>query len=48
MRTLALPREKPRPLPQPLAAASPADAHDPAIDAVDELAAGGQASVEAG
>ena len=24
------------------------DAHDPAIDAVDELAAGGQAAVEAG
>mgnify|MGYP006983344706 CR=1 FL=1 len=40
-------REKPRPLPEPLAAAAATNAHDPAIDTVDEAAIGGQAAVEA-
>jgi hypothetical protein len=48
MRTPLPTREKPRPLPEPLAATATTDAHDPAIDAVDELAAGGQAAAEAG
>ena len=48
MRTLITTREKPRPLPEPLAAAATANAENPAIDTVDELAAGGQAAVEAG
>jgi len=47
MRTLLTTREKPRPLPEPLAAATTANAENPAIDAVDELAAGGQAAAEA-
>ena len=48
MRALIHAREKPRPLPEPLAAAAATNAENPAIDAVDELAAGGQAAVEAG
>jgi hypothetical protein len=47
MRALIPAREKPRPLPEPLAAAAATNAENPAIDAVDELAAGGQAAVEA-
>lgn len=48
MRALFLPRKKLRPLPEPLAAAATANAHDPAIDAVDELAVSGEAAAEAG
>jgi hypothetical protein len=48
MRALIPARKKLRPLAEPLAAAAAANAHDPAIDAVDELAAGGQAAAEAG
>ena len=48
MRTLLPAREKPRPLPEPLAAAATTDTHDPAIDTVDELAVGGQAAAETG
>ena len=48
MRTPLPAREKPRPLPEPLAAPAAANAENPAIDAVDELAVGGQAAVEAG
>ena len=40
-------RQKPRPLGQPLAAAAAANAENPAINTVDELAVGGQAAVEA-
>ena len=47
MRALIPAREKPRPLPEPLAAPATANAENPAIDAVDELAVGGQAAVEA-
>jgi hypothetical protein len=47
MRTLFLPRQESRPLPEPLAAAAATYAGDPVIDAVDEPAAGGQAAVEA-
>ena len=47
MRTVLFAREKPRPLPEPLAAPASADAGDPAIDAVEERAAGGKAAVEA-
>jgi hypothetical protein len=45
MRALIPAREKPRPLPEPLAAAAAANAENPAIDTVDELAAGDQAAV---
>lgn len=48
MRTLFLPRQEPRPFREPLAAAATTDTHDPAIDAVDELAVGGQTAAEAG
>ena len=48
MRALIPAREKPRPLPEPLAAAAATNTENPAVDAVDELAAGGQASAEAG
>ena len=47
MRALIHAREKPRPLPEPLAAAAATNAENPAIDAVDELAVSGQAAVEA-
>jgi len=48
MRTLIPAREKPRPLPEPLAAAAATNAENPAIDTVDELAVGGQTAAEAG
>jgi len=48
MRTLIPAREKPRPLAEPLAAAAAANAENPAIDTVDELAVGGQTAAEAG
>ena len=48
MRTLSISREKPRPLPEPLAAAAATNAENPSIDAVDELAVGGQTAAEAG
>ena len=47
MRTPLPTREKPRPLPEPLAAAAATNAENPAIDTVDELATGGQAAAEA-
>ena len=46
MRALIPAREKPRPLSEPLASAAATNAENPAIDTVDELAAGGQAAVE--
>ena len=48
MRTPLPTREKPRPLPEPLAAQAATNAENPAIDTMDELAAGGQAAAEAG
>ena len=48
MRTIILPRQEARPLSEPLAAAAAANAENPAIDTVDERAAGGQAAVKAG
>lgn len=48
MRTIILPRQEPRPLPEPLAAAAATNTENPAIDTVDELAVGGQAAAEAG
>ena len=48
MRTVLLPRQEPRPFPEPLAAAAATNAENPAIDTVDELAVGGQAAAEAG
>jgi len=48
MRTLIPAREKPRPLPEPLAAAAATNTENPAIDTVEELAVGGEAAVEAG
>jgi len=48
MRTLIPAREKPRPLPEPLAAAAATNAENPAIDTVDELAVGGQTAAETG
>ena len=48
MRALIPAREKPRPLPEPLAGTAATNAENPAIDAVDELAAGGQTATEAG
>jgi len=47
MRALIPAREKPRPLSEPLASAAATNAENPAIDTVDELAAGGQAAAEA-
>lgn len=48
MRAIIPAREKPRPFPEPLAAAAAANAENPAIDTVDELAVGGQTAAEAG
>lgn len=48
MRAIIPARQEPRPLPEPLAAAAATNAGDPAIDAVDELAVGGEAATEAG
>ena len=47
MRALLLPRQEPRPFPEPLAAPATTNAENPAIDTVDELAAGSEAAVEA-
>ncbi|MGE4340526.1 MAG: hypothetical protein AB7E55_31940 [Pigmentiphaga sp.] len=47
MRTPLPAREKPRPLPEPLAAPAATNAENPAIDTVDELAVGGQTAAEA-
>lgn len=46
MRTPIPTCQKLRPLPEPLAAAAAANAENPAIDAVDETAIGGQAAAE--
>jgi len=48
MRALIPAREKPRPFPEPLAGTAATDAENPAIDTMDESAAGGQAPAEAG
>ena len=48
MRTLIPAREKPRPLPEPLAAPAATNAENPAIDTMDESAVGGHAPAEAG
>lgn len=47
MRTPILPRKKLRPLPEPLAAPAAANAENPAIDAVDELAVSRETAMEA-
>ena len=48
MRTPLPARQKPRPLPEPLAAPAATNADRATIDQVDESAAGGQAAAEAG
>jgi len=48
MRALIPARKKPRPLPEPLAGTAATNAENPAIDAVDELAVGGDAAAETG
>jgi hypothetical protein len=47
MRAIVPTREKPRPLPEPLAAPAATNAENPAIDTMDESAAGSEAAVEA-